>query len=59
MGRQKLGHSESTDLIISENLCHLLVGDEELLVFGVLQIVLLNVGPQLFDAFSTASLLLA
>lgn len=38
---------------------HLLVGDEELLVFGVLQVVLLDVSPQLFDAFSAAGFLLA
>ena len=38
---------------------HLLVGDEELLVLGVLQVVLLDVGPQLLDAFGTAGLLLA
>ena len=59
MGRQKLGHTESTDFIASENLCHFLVRDEELLVLGVLQIVLLDVGPKLFDTFGTAGLLLA
>ena len=38
---------------------HLLVGDEELLVLGILEVVLLDVSPQLLDAFSTAGLLLA
>ena len=40
-------------------LCHLLVGGEELLVLGVLEVVLLEVGPQLLDALSAGCLLLA
>ena len=37
----------------------LLVGGEVLLVLGVLEVVLLEVGPQLLDALSAGSLLLA
>jgi len=56
---KELGHTEGTDAVASKNLCHFLVGVEELFVFGVLEIVLLDVGPQLLDAFGTAGLLLA
>ena len=59
MGRKKFGHAESTDTVATENLGHLLVGDKELLVLRVLEIVFLDVGPELFDAFSTAGFLLA
>ena len=59
MGRQKFGHAESTDAVATENLGHLLVGDKELLVLRVLEIVFLDVGPELFDAFSTAGFLLS
>ena len=40
-------------------LCHLLVGGEELLVLGVLEIVLLEVGPQELDALGAGGLLLS
>ena len=56
---EELGHAESPDAILPEDLGHLLVGDEELLVLGVLEVVLLQVGPQLLDAFGTAGFLLA
>jgi len=56
---QELGHTESTDPVVAEDLGHLLVGVEELLVLGVLEVVLLDVGPQLLDALSPGSLLLA
>ena len=56
---EELGHAKSTDTIGAENLGHLLVGGEELLVLGVLQIVLLEVSPKKLDAFRTASFLLA
>ena len=59
MGGEELGHSEGTDFVVAEDLGHLLVGDEELLVFGILEVVLLDVSPQLLDALSTGSLLLA
>ena len=41
------------------HLGHLLVGGEVLLVLGVLQVVLLDVGPQLLDALGAGRLLLA
>jgi hypothetical protein len=56
---EELGHTEGTDLVASEDLGHLLVGDEELLVLGILKVVLLDVSPQLLDAFSAAGLFLA
>ena len=56
---EELGHAKSTDTIAAENLGHLLVGGEELLVLGVLQIVLLEVSPKKLNAFGTAGLLLA
>jgi len=56
---QELGHAESPDAIVAEDLGHLLVGVEELLVLGVLEVVLLDVGPQLLDALGAGSLLLA
>merc|ERR1719376_331888 len=58
-GRQELGHTESPDAVAAEDLGHLLVGVEELLVLGVLEVVLLDVGPQLLDALGAGSLLLA
>jgi len=59
VGGQELGHTESTDAVGTEDLSHLLVGVEELLVLGVLEVVLLDVSPQLLDALSAGSLLLA
>ena len=56
---EELGHAKSADTIGTEDLGHFLVGDEELLVLGVLQIVFLQVSPQLLDAFGAAGLLLA
>jgi len=38
---------------------HLLVGSEELLVLRVLEVVLLEVGPQLLDALGAGGLLLS
>jgi len=59
MCREKFGHRESPDAVGSEDLGHLLVWGEELLVLGVLEIVLLQVGPQLLDALGSGGLLLA
>ena len=59
MSGEELGHAEGADTIVAENLGHLLVGGEELLVLGVLQIVLLEVSPKKLNAFGTAGLLLA
>ena len=56
---EELGHAKSADTIGTEDLGHFLVGDEELLVLGVLQIVFLQVSPQKLDAFGAAGLLLA
>jgi len=56
---QELGHTESPDAVSAEDLGHLLVGVEELLVLWVLEVVLLDVGPQLLDALGTGGLLLA
>ena len=59
MSAQELGHTESTNPVVAEDLGHLLVGVEELLVLRVLKVVLLDVSPQLLDALSPGSLLLA
>ena len=59
VGGEKLGHAEGTDLLGAENLGHLLVGGEVLLVLGVLEVVLLQVGPELLDALGPGGLLLA
>jgi len=56
---EELGHAKSADAVVSEDLGHLLVGHEELFVLGVLEVVLLDVGPQLLDAFGAAGLFLA
>jgi hypothetical protein len=59
VSREELGHAEGTNTVGTENLGHLLVGEEELLVLGVLEVVLLEVGPELLDALGTAGLFLA
>ena len=59
MSAQELGHTESTNPVVAEDLGHLLVGVEELLVLRVLKVVLLDVSPQLLDALSPGGLLLA
>ena len=46
VGLEELGHAEGPDLVLAEDGFHLLVGLEELLVLGVLELVLLDVGPQ-------------
>ena len=56
---EELGHAEGADAVGAENLGHLLVGGEVLLVLGVLEVVLLDVGPQLLDAVGAGGLLLA
>jgi len=56
---QELGHTESTNPVVAEDLGHLLVGVEELLVLRVLKVLLLDVSPQLLDALGPGSLLLA
>ena len=59
MSAQELGHTESTNPVVAKDLGHLLVRVEELLVLRVLKVVLLEVSPQLLDALSPGSLLLA
>ena len=56
---QELGHTEGADTVCSENLSHLLVGCEELFVLGVLEVVLLQVGPKLFDTLGPGCFLLS
>lgn len=50
---EELGHAEGPDLLRAEHGLHLLVWGEELLVFWVLQVVLLQVGPKTLNAFSS------
>ena len=47
---QVLGHAETLDLLCSEDGCHGVVGGEPLLVLGILEILLLEVGPQTLGA---------
>ena len=54
-----LGHAESTNFVSTENLGHLFVGDEVLLVVRSLEVVFLKVSPKFLDAFGTAGLILA
>ena len=41
-----LGHAKGLDLLLAEDRLHELVRGEELLVLGVLEILLLQVGPE-------------
>ena len=59
MGADELGHAEGADAVLAEDLGHLGVGEEVLLVLGILEVVLLKVSPQLFDALGAGGLLLA
>ena len=52
MSGEELAHGEAMHPFVAEDLCHLLVGNEELLVLRVLKVVLLQIGPQLLDALS-------
>ena len=56
MFANKLRHTEASDTVLAENLGHFLVRGEKGLVVLVLKVVLLEVGPQMFDALSTAGL---
>ena len=47
---QVLGHAETLDLLGPEDGCHGVVGGEPLLVLGILQILLLEVGPETLGA---------
>ena len=46
MSLQVLGHGEALDLLLAENLGHLGIGSEETLVLRILEIVLLQIGPE-------------
>ena len=46
---QILGHAEGLDLLVSKDGSHRGVGGEPLFVLGVLQILLLQVGPKSLD----------
>ncbi len=59
MGADVLAHGEGPHLVLAEDLGHGGVGLEELLVLRVLEVVLLDVGPQLLDALGPGRLLLA
>jgi hypothetical protein len=59
MRGEELCHAEGTDAVVTEDLGHLLVGGEVLLVSGVLEVVFLQVGPELLDALRAAGLVLA
>ena len=52
-----LGHAEGSDLVGAEDGLHLLVRVEKLLVLGVLQLLLLDVGPQPLHHLGSAQLL--
>ena len=59
MGADELGHAEGTDAVLAEDLGHLGIGEEELLVLGILEIVLLEVSPQVLHALGAGSRLVA
>ena len=59
VGLEELSHPEPLDLVLSEDLCHLLVGGEVLPVLGVLEVLLLEVGPQELHQLPTRCFLLA
>ena len=46
---EELGHTEGTNLVLSEDGDHLGVGGEVLLVLGVLELLALDVGPESLD----------
>ncbi len=54
MIREVLRHTEGPDTVLAKNFGHLPVGGEKDFVVGILQVVLLDVGPQVFDTLSTA-----
>merc|ERR1719174_2422441 len=53
MSSKELCHSESSNFFGSEDLCHLLVGSEVLLVLSILEVMFLQVSPQFLDALSS------
>ena len=59
MSGEELANVQATHPFVAEDLCHLLVGNEEVLVLRVLKVVLLQIGPQLLDALSPGGFLFA
>ena len=57
MSLEELGHTEGTNLVLSEDGDHLGVGGEVLLVLRVLELVGLDVGPEPLDDLGSAELL--
>ena len=49
---QELRHSETPDLLIPEDGSHGLIRGEVLLVVGVLEVLLLQVGPESLDTLN-------
>ena len=49
---QVLGHTETLDLLSPKDGSHGVVGGEPLLVLGILEILLLEVGPQTLGALN-------
>ena len=47
---QVLGHTETLDLLRPEDGSHGVIGSEPLLVLGILQVLLLEVGPETLGA---------
>lgn len=56
MSPQKLSHTECTDPLASEDLGHLFVWEEVLLVFWVLEVMVLEVLPQHLDTLCSGGL---
>ena len=54
---EELGHTEGTDLVLSEDGDHLGVGCEVLLVLGVLELLALDVSPEALDNLGSGELL--
>ena len=50
---QVLGHGESLQLVGTKEFGHLFVGDEVLFVLRILEIVVLDIGPKMFNALSS------
>ena len=57
MSLQEFGHTESSDFILAEDWLHLFVRVEELFVLGILQLLLLDVGPESLHNLGSAQLL--
>ena len=49
---QELAHAEALDALVAEDWLHGVVRGEELLVFWVLEVLLLQVGPESLDTLN-------